>query len=57
MADTTRTLRMTEASAGRPSRFRGPAFREALWGFVFIGPWLIGLAVFAAGPMVASFVM
>lgn len=48
---------MTEASAGRPSRFRGPAFREALWGFVFIGPWLIGLAVFAAGPMVASFVM
>jgi ABC-type sugar transport system permease subunit len=57
MAHTTRTLRMTEASAGRPGRFRGPAFREALWGFIFIGPWLIGLALFAAGPMVASFVM
>jgi ABC-type sugar transport system permease subunit len=57
MAHTTRTLRMTEASAGRPGRFRGPAFREALWGFIFIGPWLIGLALFAAGPMIASFIM
>lgn len=28
-----------------------------MWGFVFIGPWLIGLAVFTAGPMIASFVM
>jgi multiple sugar transport system permease protein len=34
-----------------------PRVREALWGFVFIGPWLIGLVVFLAGPMIASFVM
>jgi multiple sugar transport system permease protein len=31
-----------------------PAVREALWGYVFIGPWLIGLLLFTAGPMLAS---
>jgi multiple sugar transport system permease protein len=34
-----------------------PSLREALWGLVFIGPWLIGLVLFTAGPMIASFVM
>lgn len=34
-----------------------PSVREALWGFVFIGPWVIGILVFTAGPMVASLVM
>jgi ABC-type sugar transport system permease subunit len=34
-----------------------PSIREALWGFVFIGPWLIGLVLFIAGPMLASLVM
>jgi ABC-type sugar transport system permease subunit len=57
MAETTRSLRSTATSAGGQTRFRGPAFREALWGFVFIGPWLIGLAIFTAGPMIASLVM
>lgn len=41
----------------RPRRSRGPAFREALWGSIFIGPWLIGLVLFTAGPMIASLVM
>jgi multiple sugar transport system permease protein len=31
--------------------------REAAWGVAFIGPWLIGLVLFTAGPMVASLVM
>jgi multiple sugar transport system permease protein len=57
MAETTRSLRTTATPAGGQTRFRGPAFREALWGFVFIGPWLIGLAIFTAGPMIASLVM
>jgi len=35
----------------------GPAFREAFWGFAFIGPWLIGLVLLTLGPMVASLVM
>ena len=34
-----------------------PSVREALWGYVFIGPWLIGLGLFIAGPMIASLVM
>jgi ABC-type sugar transport system permease subunit len=34
-----------------------PSVRETLWGLVFIGPWLIGLLLFTAGPMVASLVM
>ena len=34
-----------------------PSTREAIWGFIFIGPWLIGLALFVAGPIVASLVM
>jgi multiple sugar transport system permease protein len=38
------------------SRLR-PALREALWGFVFIGPWVIGLLLFTLGPMVASLLM
>jgi ABC-type sugar transport system permease subunit len=34
-----------------------PSVREALWGLVFVGPWLIGLLLFTAGPMIASLVM
>jgi ABC-type sugar transport system permease subunit len=31
-----------------------PSVREALWGFAFIGPWIVGLVVFTAGPMLVS---
>jgi multiple sugar transport system permease protein len=31
--------------------------REAFWGYVFISPWLIGLALFTVGPLIASFVL
>ncbi|MBA2721135.1 MAG: sugar ABC transporter permease [Chloroflexi bacterium] len=34
-----------------------PSVREALWGLVFIGPWVVGLLLFTAGPMIASLVM
>jgi multiple sugar transport system permease protein len=34
-----------------------PSVREALWGYVFIGPWIVGLVVFTAGPMLASLLM
>ena len=34
-----------------------PSVREALWGWVFIGPWIVGLLLFTAGPMIASLVM
>ena len=38
-------------------RFSTPSAREAIWGFVFIGPWLIGLALFLAGPIIASLII
>ena len=34
-----------------------PNTREAAWGYVFIGPWLIGLVLFTAGPMIVSMVL
>ena len=45
------------ARPARPARGLRPATREALWGFVFIAPWMIGLLLFTAGPMIASLVM
>ncbi len=46
--------------APRLSRRRAPlrqSLRESAWGFAFISPWLVGLALFVLGPMVASFGM
>ena len=34
-----------------------PSVREALWGYVFIGPWIVGLVLFTLGPMLASLAM
>jgi len=34
-----------------------PSTREALWGYVFVAPWLVGLVLFTAGPMLASLAM
>jgi multiple sugar transport system permease protein len=48
------------AATPRPRRSRWmlrPSTREALWGYAFIGPWLLGLALFTAGPIIASLVM
>ena len=45
------------APTGQPRWSRRRRGREALWGFVFIGPWLIGLVLFTAGPMIASLVL
>src|SRR6266508_3497100 len=45
-------------AAASTSRRRGMsalARREAIDGFLFISPWLIGFVLFTAGPMLASF--
>jgi multiple sugar transport system permease protein len=34
-----------------------PAGREALWGIVFVGPWIAGFLLFTIGPLIASFVL
>jgi len=31
--------------------------REALWGYIFISPWLIGFVIFTLGPMIASLLL
>lgn len=31
--------------------------REALWGFFFIFPWLVGFLIFTLGPVIASFLL
>ena len=57
MSETTEAF---PTAAARPSRtpwLARPSIREAAWGFVFIGPWLIGLALFTLGPMAASLLM
>jgi multiple sugar transport system permease protein len=56
MTESTEAL-ATQPRIGRPGRVLRPSVREALWGYVFIGPWLIGLVLFMAGPMIASLVM
>jgi len=56
MSSTIEELPTTQLPAARHWRLR-QSVREAAWGFVFIGPWLIGLMLFTAGPMIASLVM
>lgn len=46
----------TASTPGRSFTLR-PSVREAFWGLIFISPWLVGLILFTAGPMIASFAM
>src|SRR4051812_45521373 len=55
MVGSAETLAPAPARHSRSTRPAGR--REAMFGFVFIAPWLIGLALFVLGPMVASFAM
>ena len=57
MSDTSDALIVPITQVGRPRWHSTPSGREKLWGFIFIGPWLIGLALFTAGPMIASLVL
>jgi multiple sugar transport system permease protein len=43
-----------ETPLARPPRTMSLGRRETLWGLVFLSPWLIGLVVFTALPIVAS---
>jgi len=56
MIDTTEAV-VAPTRIGRPRWFTTPSGRESLWGVVFIGPWIIGLVLFTAGPMIASLVL
>ncbi len=56
MTDTSEALPATPRSHRSRWRLR-PSTREAIWGYVYIGPWLIGLALFTGGPILASLAM
>jgi multiple sugar transport system permease protein len=45
------------SSGARSRRTLRPSTREAIWGYVFVSPWLIGFLLFTLGPIVASLVM
>jgi len=57
MTEPTGALAASPARIGRPGRFARPSSRETAWGLVFLGPWLIGLVLFTAGPMIASLIL
>ena len=48
---------VTRVDRPKPRRWHTPSGRETFWGYVFISPWLIGLALFTLGPMIAAFVL
>ena len=56
MIDTTEAL-VVPSRIGRGRWFSTPSGRESLWGIVFIGPWIVGLVLFTAGPMIASLIL
>ena len=59
MIDTTESLAVARPIGGPRARrwLTTPSGREALWGTVFIGPWIVGLVLLTAGPMLASLVL
>ena len=57
MTDTTEALPRNAAARRRPSEAPALAPARPLWGYVFIGPWLVGLVLFTAGPIIASLVL
>jgi multiple sugar transport system permease protein len=55
MAHTTEVAQAAAATPLRQSPFRmTPSRREALWGLIFVGPWIAGFLLFTLGPLVAS---
>jgi multiple sugar transport system permease protein len=50
------SVRPRAASIPRPRGRRNLARREAIEGYLFILPWIIGLIVFTGGPFIAGFV-
>ncbi len=47
--------RVEAIPAARPSRRLSMSRREALWFYIFLSPWLVGLALFTAWPILSSF--
>jgi multiple sugar transport system permease protein len=47
----------TTASTAQHRRALKPATREAIYGYAFMAPWIVGFLVFTAGPMIATLIL
>ncbi|HLH72590.1 MAG TPA: sugar ABC transporter permease [Chloroflexota bacterium] len=52
IAGRTREVSWLARAAGANSPLKA---HKALWGYIFLSPWLVGLVVFIVGPIIASF--
>lgn len=57
MANTSAATPVSIPGARTSRRRTSPSRREAFWGIVFIGPWIIGFLLFTIGPLIASLVL
>src|SRR5262245_61444714 len=57
MSDTSVELPSTARSTGSRRTVLTRSRREALWGYLFVSPWIIGFLIFTLGPLVASLVI
>jgi multiple sugar transport system permease protein len=56
MAKTSVAVPASVPDARGKGRRLNPSRREAAWGFVFVGPWIIGFLLFTIGPLIASLI-
>lgn len=57
LAATSESLGIATPRFRRPNWLGTSSRREAFWGLIFVGPWVIGLLLFTAGPLIASLVL
>lgn len=57
MAQSTGLLQAPGTPVRKRRWFRTMSSREAFWGLIFIGPWILGIVLFTGGPLIASLVL
>lgn len=57
MSDTPIQLPAARRSTGSGRLRMTASRREALWGYVFVSPWIIGFLLFTVGPLIASLIL
>lgn len=57
MSDTSIQLPAARRSTGSGRLRMTASRREALWGYVFVSPWIIGFLLFTVGPLIASLIL
>lgn len=57
MAKTSAAIQRRVTGSRSPLSGLAPSSREAFWGLLFIGPWILGFLLFTIGPLIASLVL